>query len=147
MSAEAYSSPQLRIMLRQAVMRSANRRADEIEACVGTHEPLIVGALEGETEHDNTQSNAQARINTDDPPPCPRQESNLDLPLRRTKDGTVGLGVSLGTATVSAVVSARACPAMRHDWAGFRQGSGVHRLNRSARISKSKARESGCASR
>jgi Protein of unknown function (DUF2442) len=30
-----------------------------------------------------TQPNAQSRINTSVPPPCPRQESNLDLPLRR----------------------------------------------------------------
>ena len=39
-------------------------------------------------------------MNTDDPPPCPRQESNLDLPLRRTKAGSAGWPESLGTVTV-----------------------------------------------
>src|SRR5665213_495511 len=36
------------------------------------------------------------RLNTSESPPCPRQESNLDLPLRRTRRGLVGIGRFLG---------------------------------------------------
>jgi hypothetical protein len=64
----------------------------------------------------------ETRTNTSDPAECPRQESNLDLPLRRTKDGAVRSGVLLVVAKVLGDCRAWRSSAIWRDWAGFRRG-------------------------
>jgi hypothetical protein len=115
--------PAAKRRLRALVERDASRAINTVaqtrhlgrEKAVAERKTL---ALLTQSRHHTPQTTHEHKRSA----PCPRQESNLDLPLRRTKDGAVGLGESLGVATGLGDCRAWRSSAIRRDWAGFRQG-------------------------